>query len=57
VSFGIYLVGIILVVAGCVYAASLLNLPTQWIVVAALVMLGIGVVAAVKSTRQRDPAK
>jgi hypothetical protein len=57
VSFGIYLVGIILVIAGFVYAAALLNLPTQWIVVAALVMLGIGVVAAVKSTRQRDPAK
>jgi hypothetical protein len=57
VSFGIYLVGIILVIAGFVYAAALLNLPTHWIVVAALVMLGIGVVTAVKSTRQRDPAK
>jgi uncharacterized protein (DUF983 family) len=56
-SFGIYLVGIILVIAGFVYAAALLNLPTHWIVVAALVMLGIGVVTAVKSTRQRDPAK
>lgn len=57
VSFGIYLVGIILVIAGFVYAAALLNLPTPWIVVAALVLLGIGVVTAVKSTRQRDPAK
>lgn len=57
VSFGIYLVGIILVIAGLVYAAAMLNLPTQWIVVAALVALGIGVVTAVKSTRQRDPAK
>lgn len=57
VSFGIYLVGIILVVAGLVYAATLVHLPTQWIIVATLLTLGIGVVAAVKSTRQRDPAK
>jgi len=57
VSFGIYLVGIILVVAGLVYAATILHLPTPWIVVATLLALGIGVVAAVKATRQRDPAK
>ena len=56
-SFGIYLVGIILVIAGLVYGAAMLHLPTQWIVVAALVMLGLGVVTAVKSTRERDSAK
>ncbi|MEI9936125.1 MAG: hypothetical protein WDO69_02760 [Pseudomonadota bacterium] len=56
-SFGIYLVGIILVIAGLVYAAAILSAPIHWIVVAALVMLGGGVVAAVKATRQRDPAE
>jgi len=56
-SFGIYLVGIILVIAGLVYAAAILSAPTHWIVVATLVMLGAGVVAAVKATRQRDPAE
>ena len=55
-SFGIYLVGIILVIAGLIYAAAILNAPVHWIVVAALVLLGAGVVAAVKATRQRDPA-
>jgi hypothetical protein len=57
VSFGIYLVGIILFVAGLVYAATIIHLPTHWIVVATLLALGIGVVTAVKSTRQRDPAE
>jgi hypothetical protein len=57
VSFGIYLFGIVLVIAGMVYAAAIVHLPTQWIVVTALVTLGIGVVAAVKATRQRDPAE
>jgi len=54
-SFGIYLFGIVLVIGGLVYAAAMLQVPVQWIVVAALVLLGIGVVTAVKATRQRDP--
>jgi uncharacterized membrane protein HdeD (DUF308 family) len=55
-SFGIYLVGILLVISGLVYGAAMLHAPTDWIVVATLVLLGVGVVAAVKATRQRDPA-
>jgi uncharacterized membrane protein len=55
-SFGIYLFGIVLVIAGLVYGAAMLHAPVQWIVVAALVLLGVGVVAAVKATRQRDSA-
>ncbi|HXK17859.1 MAG TPA: hypothetical protein VNG33_08655 [Polyangiaceae bacterium] len=56
-SFGIYLFGIVLIICGLVYGAATLHVPVQWIVVTALVLLGIGVVAAVKATRQRDPAK
>jgi hypothetical protein len=57
VSFGIYLFGIILVIAGLIYGAAMLNVPTHWIVMMSLIMLGAGVVTAVKATRQRDPAK
>ena len=56
-SFGIYLFGIVLMIGGLVYGAMTLHVPVQWIVVTTLVLLGIGVVAAVKATRQRDPAK
>jgi hypothetical protein len=55
-SFGIYLAGIVLVICGIVYGAAMLHAPAHWIVVATLVMLGVGVVAAVKATRERDPA-
>ena len=56
-SFGIYLFGIILVIAGLVYGAVMLHVPTAWIVASSLIMLGAGTVTAVKATRQRDPAK
>ncbi len=53
-SFGIYLAGILFVVGGLVYGAVLVHVPAHWIVVGALVALGLGILAAVKSTRQRD---
>src|SRR5687768_12344003 len=55
-SFGIYLGGIVLVLGGLVYAAAILHTPVPWIIVGALVLLGLGILAAVKATRQRDPA-
>ena len=55
-SFGIYLAGIILVLGGLIYGAVLLQVPVHWIVVGALVMLGLGILAAVKATRVRDAA-
>ena len=53
-SFGIYIAGVIFVIGGLVYGAALLHVPVHWIVVGALVSLGVGTLAAVKSTRQRD---
>jgi len=55
-SFGIYAGGFAILIAGLVYAAHLMHVPTQWIVVGAVVMLGLGILSAVKATRQKDPA-
>lgn len=55
-SFGIYIAGIVLVVGGVIYGAAILHAPLHWIIVGALVLLGLGILTAVKATRQRDPA-
>lgn len=55
-SFGIYLFGIVLVVGGILYGAAMLHAPVHWIVVGGIVLLGIGILMAVKATRQRDPS-
>jgi hypothetical protein len=55
-SFGIYLGGIILLLSGVIYGAAILHTPVQWIVVGALVLFGLGILTAVKATRQRDGA-
>jgi hypothetical protein len=54
-SFGIYAIGFAILIAGLVYGAYLLHIPAHWIVVGAVVLLGIGILTGVKSTRQKDP--
>ena len=55
-SFGIYLTGFLVVIAMLIYGASLMHVPTHWIVVGGLVLVGIGVLTGVKATRQKDSA-
>ena len=54
-SFILYLVGFLFVIGGLVYGAVLLDIQTQWIVVGAIVLVGIGLLTGVKATRQKDP--
>jgi hypothetical protein len=56
VSFVIYIVGFIILVAGLAYAASLAGLGMQWIVAGVLVLMGLGIAMGVTRTRQKDPA-
>jgi hypothetical protein len=53
-SFGIYLVGYIIVIAGLSYGANLLHVPMQWIGVGVVCLVGIGIVHGVTATRQKD---
>ncbi|HWW14783.1 MAG TPA: hypothetical protein VN310_09005 [Candidatus Dormibacteraeota bacterium] len=53
-SFGIYLIGYVIVIAGLIYGASLMHVQVHWIVVGALVLVGIGILTGVKATRQKD---
>ena len=54
-SFGLYAAGYAIVIVGLVYAAHLMHMPMHWILAGAIVMIGIGLLSAVKITRQKDP--
>jgi hypothetical protein len=56
-SFGLYAAGFAIVIAGLVYAAHLMHVPSHWIFVGAIVMVGMGLLSAVKATRQKDPSQ
>ena len=53
-SFGLYSIGFVLVIAGLIYGAHLMQVPAHWIAVGAIVLLGLGVLTGVKATRQKD---
>jgi len=55
-SFGLYSIGYVIVIGGLIYAACLMHMPAHWIVVGAIVLTGLGILSAVKATRQKDPA-
>ena len=56
-SFGLYILGYLIFIGGLVYGATLLHVPTHWIVVGAVVLAGLGIVTGVKATRERDSPK
>lgn len=56
-SFAIYLIGTIVVILGLGYVAWMLHVPTHWIGAGAVVILGLGILGAVKNTRRRDPPR
>jgi hypothetical protein len=43
-------------VVGLAFAAHLMRMPTHWIAAGAIVMIGIGILSAVKATRNKDIA-
>ena len=53
-SFGLYVLGFLIVIGGLMYAAILMHMPAHWIAVGAVVLLGIGILTGVKNTRQKD---
>jgi len=55
-SFALYLVGFLVLIAGLAYGANLLHVAPRWIVVGAIVLAGLGIVTGVARTRQRDPS-
>ncbi|MGD0831796.1 MAG: hypothetical protein ABR907_12680 [Terracidiphilus sp.] len=54
-SFGLYAAGYAIMIAGLAYAAHLVRVPPHWIAVGVIVMIGLGLLSAVKATRQKDP--
>jgi hypothetical protein len=56
-SYVLYIVGFVIVIGGLIYGAVLLHVPTQWIVVGSVILLGLAILTGVKATRQKDPSK
>ena len=55
-SFGIYAIGYLILIGGIAYLAHLMHVPQAYIVATCVILLGIGVITGVQSTRRKDPS-
>ena len=55
-SFATYLIGFLVLTVGLAFAAYLLNVPSTWIAVGVIVLIGIGILSATSRTKLRDPS-
>ena len=53
-SFGIYIIGYLIVIGGLAYGAVMMHVPTHWIVAGGIGLTGIALVTGVQATRQKD---
>lgn len=55
-SFALYMIGFVIFMAGLIWGASVAGVPTLYIGIGALIILGIGIFSAVSRTRGKDPS-
>ena len=55
-NFAIYMLGVVLVVGALAWGATRMGVGSTWIVIGALLVLGLGVMGGVVRTRHRDPS-
>ena len=55
-SFGIYAIGYLILIAGVAYLAHLMHIPQAYIFAGVIILAGIGIVTGVQNTRHKDPS-
>ena len=55
-SFGIYIIGYMVLIMGLAIGAHLLRVPQQWIGVGILCLIGLAIIHGVTATRHKDPS-
>jgi hypothetical protein len=54
-SFAIYAIGYVILIAGVAYLAHLMHVPERYILAGAIILVGAGIVSGVQKTRLKDP--
>ena len=54
-SFLLYIIGFIVFIAGLAWLATVAGVSQTYVMIGAVILLGIGIFTAVGRTRQKDP--
>ncbi len=56
-SFALYVAGSLVVIGGVAWGLLKLGAPTIWVIIASVILFGIGILTGVSRTRSRDLPK
>jgi hypothetical protein len=56
-SFALYIIGFGVIIGGVAWALVTAHVPTTWVLITCVILLGIGIVSAVTRTRSKDRPK
>ncbi len=54
-TFGIYLIGFIILIAALAYGASVIGVSSTWIGIGVAALLGVAILSGASRTRHKDP--
>jgi hypothetical protein len=55
-TFALYLIGYLIFTGGVAWALSTAGVSQQWVLIVAVILVGLGIVTGAKSTRSKDPS-
>ncbi len=53
-SFALYLIGFVIVIAGVAWGMVVAKVPVTWVMITCVILLGVGILTAVKNERSKD---
>jgi len=56
-SFALYIVGFVIVIAGVAWALLTAHVPSLYVMIISVILLGLGILTGVSHTRSKDPPK
>lgn len=54
-SFALYLLGFAVLIGGIAWGLVMAGVPSVWVIVASVILLGLGIMTGVSKTRMKDP--
>jgi membrane-bound acyltransferase YfiQ involved in biofilm formation len=54
-SFAIYMLGFVILLVGVAWGLITAGVPQVWVIIACIIMLGLGIMTAVTRTKPKDP--
>ncbi len=55
-SFALYVIGFVIVIGGVAWGMIAAGISHLWVMIACVILLGIGIVTGVSRTRSKDPS-